>query len=290
MQEQRAWRSVLAIGGLLALLAVVAVAAAGHAPAGGASKPSASTPNLVKDYIGTIALLMLPIGAFLVLWSAFLRRAYKDVPLKTSPLYPGMMIPKPIAWLILLAIVLAIGVRYGRPDPNRQGQAPPAAGGTKTKLKPGTPEYEPQFRWVPIFAVGSMVVGLGGFMAYLALRRRRGEDEEGAPVRETLAEVLSETLDDLMRESDPRKAVIGAYVKMERTLAARGFPRRESEAPIEYLRRILGIVGGSGHSARRLTRLFERARFSPHEIDQRMKDDAIESLIGLRAELEAAPT
>jgi hypothetical protein len=100
--------------------------------------------------------------------------------------------------------------------------------------------------------------------------------------------VLGETLDDLLRERDPRKAVIGAYVRMERTLAARGFPRRESEAPLEYLARILGIVGGSGHSARRLTRLFERARFSPHEIDEKMRDDAIQSLIGLRAELEAA--
>jgi hypothetical protein len=74
---------------------------------------------------------------------------------------------------------------------------------------------------------------------------------------------------------------------MERTLAARGFPRHESEAPLEYLGRILGAIEGSGHSARRLTRLFERARFSPHEIDQRMKDDAIESLVGLRAQLEA---
>ena len=99
--------------------------------------------------------------------------------------------------------------------------------------------------------------------------------------------MLSETLDDLRREPDPRKAVIGAYSKMERTLAARGFARRESEAPLEYLGRILGIVEGSGHSARRLTRLFERARFSPHEIDQRMKDDAIDSLVGLRAQLEA---
>jgi Domain of unknown function (DUF4129) len=135
--------------------------------------------------------------------------------------------------------------------------------------------------------IGSLVIGLGGAMAFLALRRRR-EELERAPVRETLAEVLGETLDDLLRERDPRKAVIGAYVRMERTLAARGFPRRESEAPLEYLARILGIVGGSGHSARRLTRLFERARFSPHEIDEKMRDDAIESLIGLRAELEAA--
>jgi hypothetical protein len=36
---------------------------------------------------------------------------------------------------------------------------------------------------------------------------------------------------------------------------------------------------------RRLTGLFERARFSPHEIDARMKNEAIDALSGLRAEL-----
>jgi hypothetical protein len=75
---------------------------------------------------------------------------------------------------------------------------------------------------------------------------------------------------------------------MERTLAARGVPRKPFEAPLEYLVRVLDFVQASSHSVRRLTQLFERARFSPHEIDARMKEDAIEALVGLRAELEAA--
>jgi hypothetical protein len=288
MQGQRAWRSVLAISGLLAMLAVVAVAAAGHAPAGGASRPSTSTPRLVQDYIATLALIMLPIGAGLIIWARLMSKQYANVPLKSSPVYPFQVVPKPFVVVTFIFIVLFIAVRYGHHSNNGQSSNQRAGGASdnaKTRRVPR--EYEPHFRWLPIFVIGSMVVGIGGAMAFLALRRRR-EEEERAPVRETLAEVLGETLDDLIRERDPRKAVIGAYAKMERTLAARGFPRRESEAPLEYLGRILGLVGGSGHSARRLTRLFERARFSPHEIDQRMKDDAIESLIGLRAELEAA--
>jgi hypothetical protein len=281
------WRGVVPVIGLIGMVAVVAVAAAGHSPAGGASRPSTSTPHLVKDYIGTLALIMIPIGAFMIFWSAFLRRAYANVPLKKSPLYPGQIVPKPVVYVTVVFILLFIAVRYGHHHQNTLPGGKPAAGeGDKAKATPGHKQYEPHFRWFPVFVIGSLVVGLGGAMAFLALRRRR-EAVERAPDRETLAEVLSETLDDLLRERDPRKAVIGAYAKMERTLAARGFPRRESEAPLEYLGRILGIVGGSGHSARRLTKLFERARFSPHRIDEKMKFDAIDSLKGLRAELQA---
>ena len=53
-----------------------------------------------------------------------------------------------------------------------------------------------------------------------------------------LADVLDETLDDLRAETDPRRAVIAAYARMERALAAYGLPRRPSEAPDEYLQRI----------------------------------------------------
>ena len=280
------WRVVVPILGLLGMLGVVAVAAAGHSPVEGTSRPSTSTPKLVQDYMATIFLIMMPIGAFLIFWAAFLRRAYANVPLKKSPLYPGHVPARPLVTVAAVFVILFIAVRWGHPTHNPLAGGAAAGGKSGAQTQPGDQQYEPHFQWFPVFMIGSLVVGIGGFMAYLALRRRRVELER-APVRETLAEVLSETLDDLRRERDPRKAVIGAYANMERTLAARGFPRRESEAPFEYLGRILGIIEGSVHSARRLTRLFERARFSPHEIDQRMKDDAIESLVGLRAQLEA---
>ena len=60
----RSWRGVAAVAGLLGLLALVAFAAAGHSPGGGSSRPSAGTPSVLKDYLATIALIMLPVGAF----------------------------------------------------------------------------------------------------------------------------------------------------------------------------------------------------------------------------------
>jgi Domain of unknown function (DUF4129) len=286
MQGQRAWRSVLAIGGLMALLALVAVAAAGHAPSSGASRPSTPAPKLLQDYVATLALLIMPIGAVLVLWAAVMSRVYKDVPLKTKG-YPVRGVPRPFVQIAIILALIALALRFHPFDNGNEGSgnAKPVPTAAKSADDQKS-EYEPQFRWLPMIVVGSLILGIGGAMVLLAARRHR-ELLAATPIRVTLAEVLDETLDDLRNEEDPRKAVIGAYANMERTLAARGVPRRESEAPTEYLTRILDVVSASGHSVRRLTRLFSRARYSPHEIDAQMKEEAIDALTGLRAELQA---
>ena len=285
MQGLRSWRSVLAIGGLMALLALVAFAAAGHAPSSGASQPSAPAPRLLKDYIATLGLLSIPIGLLIVVWAMLMQRVYKDVPLK-SKTHHG--VPPAYIAIAVLIVLIAIGIRFA--DPTRDGPGPLPPQGTAepepTRASDPSEPYEPQFQWLPVILVGSLVFGIGGAMVLMSVRRQR-ELLAATPIRETVDEVLAETLDDLRREQDPRKAVIGAYAKMERTLAARGVPRRESEAPVEYLTRILEVVSASGHSVRRLTGLFARARYSPHEIDAKMKEDAIDALTGLRAELAA---
>jgi hypothetical protein len=131
-----------------------------------------------------------------------------------------------------------------------------------------------------------LVAGIAGVATVAAVRRRRRALAE-APVTEALSDVLAESLDDLENERDPRRAVIRSYAQMERVFAARGLPRREAEAPAEYVTRLLDAAGVSAHSVQRLTSLFARARFSTHEVDVRMKGEAIEALGGLRAEIEA---
>ena len=82
--------------------------------------------------------------------------------------------------------------------------------------------------------------------------------------------------------------MIAAYARLERALAAYGLPRRPSEAPEEYVARILVDLDVGTASVRRLTALFERAKFSQHVVDEGMKDEAIVTLEELRAELRAA--
>jgi hypothetical protein len=266
-------------------LALVAVAAAGHAPSSGASQPSASAPRLLQDYIATLAILIMPIGALIIVWMMLMKRIYQDVPLKSqAALERG--VPRPYLSLALIIVLLAIGLRFVEPNRGILPGSPSGGSSENTQQTDTRERYEPQVRWLPLVVVGSLVFGIGGAIV-LRAARRRGELVAATPIHETIDEVLAETLDDLRREEDPRKAVIGAYAKMERTLAARGVPRRDSEAPVEYLTRILEVVSASGHSVRRLTGLFAKARYSPHEIDAKMKEDAIDALTGLRAELAA---
>jgi hypothetical protein len=76
---------------------------------------------------------------------------------------------------------------------------------------------------------------------------------------------------------------------MERTLAGFGFPRAAAEAPRVYLGRVLhDLLEASGEAVSRLTALFERAKFSAHEIDSGMKDEAIDALVQMRDDLRAA--
>ena len=119
-------------------------------------------------------------------------------------------------------------------------------------------------------------------------RRRRRRLPRDWQVAEVLSDVLDETLDDLRAETDPRRAVIAAYARMERSLAAHGVPRRRFEAPHEYLGRVLGELTAGRLAAARLTTLFERARFSPHEIDAAMKSEAIDAIESLQADLAVA--
>jgi hypothetical protein len=137
------------------------------------------------------------------------------------------------------------------------------------------------------FVGGAFVVALVGSAYAARLLLRPDVEPPGDDPAEAVAQILGETLDDLYNERDPRRAVIAAYARMERTLAAHGLARRTSETPLEYLERALEELSASASSASRLTRLFEWARFSDHVVEPGMKEEAIEALEAVRAELAA---
>ena len=145
------------------------------------------------------------------------------------------------------------------------------------------------FDWT--LAIGLLGLLVVGSALYYVRARSRPMPTPLAPpddVRQELSAAVSDAIDDLEREPDARRAVIAAYARMEGVLARRGHGRKAAETPFEYLSRILLSLRVRGGAVRELTELFERAKFSTHEIDDAMKARAISSLVSVRDDLRPA--
>jgi hypothetical protein len=189
-----------------------------------------------------------------------------------------------------MAIATAIGtyaMRHGhlrqRAEQARARQAQQQSPFDKRRAPP-VPAKSAHFQWPLALGLAGLFV-LGGVLVYVR-DRHRPVRALGATLEDDLATAVEATIEDLRTERDPRRAVIAAYAQMERVLASHGIPRREAEAPLEYLSRILGDLHVREGAVRSLTSLFEYAKFSPHEIDSGMKADAIEALIAVRDDLQ----
>jgi hypothetical protein len=150
---------------------------------------------------------------------------------------------------------------------------------------PRSTDRPARFDWLLAAVLGGgLVVGAGLLLA----RPRTGPAvDRSESVGDELAAAVSESIDDLRREPDARRAVIAAYARMEGVLGRHGLRRKPSETPLEYLRRILLGLTGRADAVQRLTSLFEQAKFSRRDIDTSMKQDAIGALREIREDMEA---
>ena len=275
----------LAVGfAVVALVAIVAIASGGSRPEGaiGAHRPSQGLLNAVLSLFVVGMALATVLVALMV---SFFGRYTPDGPVRKRRSPVQSVVTFVVAMALLVIVVRALGGSRAQRLRSALQPGGDAAGGAPD----GTPgRYQPEFVLWPVLVVGGLVlVALVAW--YLAARGRRSAREpETQTPEEALADVLAETLDDLRAERDPRRAVIAAYARMERALAASGLPRAPAEAPEEYLERVLGEIAVSRRSAGRLTSLFAWARFSGHDVRPEMKDEAIETLEQVQGELAAA--
>jgi Domain of unknown function (DUF4129) len=276
-------RTALLAAGLLLGLALVGLAA-GERWRGGEGRAEGSVPMLVID-------AMLVVGAVLgavtmVLFALVYGGSYGSVALERKR-SSTMRVLTSVAIVIIaifavVAVRKAFGERFGR-----EGSGDPAPAQVAQQQEgDGAAAEDRTLDWR--FVGGAFVVALIG-SAYAArlLMRNAHEPELLVDPAEAVAAILDDTLQDLYDERDPRRAVVAAYSRMERALAAHGLPRQESEAPAEYLERALEELSASASSASRLTRLFEWARFSDHPVEPGMKTEAIQALEAVRDELTA---
>ena len=276
MGSRRVVPVVLAVAGLLA---VAALASNGRPLTG--SRGSGPTAGFFDYVFTTIALFALAMAA-LVVWSligAKWNRTRKQRPaFGLTQFFLSLATAMLLGWLFLHAHFHSRSKQpadKGAPSGKIALHQPPAAGRRLARL-----------RWDEV-AIFAALLAAAGVAAFAARARQPLKEWRYRTPHEDVALALDESLDDLRNEPDLRRAIIAAYARMERALAVSGLPRRPSEAPAEYLERALRELDASGPAVTRLTDLFAWAKFSHHEPDVAMRDDAIAALEAVRDELRA---
>jgi hypothetical protein len=279
----RSLRGVLALGaGLTVLLALVAAASRGDraAPARGEGPSDAVWDYLLSTY------LVLGVVTFVALVYV-LAKERESLPTRRTT---HRDIRQLLQFAAVIVVLFLIGPRLAalfREHEERGGTTPVQTRASDREGKRREPGAEArgrrEFRWAPVIVLSAF--GAATIAVVLVTRARRREELPRDEFAGALADVLDDALADLRAERDPRRAIIAAYARMERLLGAHGVPRRPSEAPFEYLGRVLVELRANVSSVFELTALFERAKFSRHRIDGGMRDEAIAALVAVRDEL-----
>jgi hypothetical protein len=278
-------RRILITGAaLLGLLAAVGLASRAHTPTGGGGGARGLNSDILLEYalvlVAAAAVVVIPVSIY-----AFVAgQKEENVVLPSRRNWMGALFLTMGGLAVVSIVLLSSGYfKHHHGSAHRSPLNPLIGLAGSGKAAPRNIRFD----WMPVIVVGSLTVAVLTAIAFAFVRSR----ETARPRRavEALVLALEQTLEDLRAEPDPRRAVIAAYSQMEHALGRAGLAREPSEAPREYLYRVLPGVGAGAASVERLTALFERAKFSPHAIDGAMKEEAIAALESLRDELRGRP-
>lgn len=267
------------------MLVVLAAVAAHGRPLGAGGRASAPDAGWFDYLFTTLVLLFAAMLAVTVVAVVVGRDRLGPLPRRrndTLALLAFVVTAFVLALLLSRAHLRAPAQHVKLPPRPAQTTPAPAASRRPVETRRGA-----QLRWDEVVVVLAALAAVGVAAAVARRRVRVAPLRLRRAERQAVSLALDESLDDLRAEPDLRRAIVAAYARMERALAAGGLPRRPAEAPLEYLGRALLELETSAESVRRLTELFEWAKFSQHEPEPRMRDEAIDALAAVRDELRA---
>jgi Domain of unknown function (DUF4129) len=272
-----------------ALLAIVAVVARGR-PVGSQGGNDGGLPLSFWDYTyTTIAIVVVPLmlaGAFALMFVGRRqgkKQNYWQSLLKSLAVWAAFVV---LELVLIRNGFLARHLHFHLPATPESGRGLGSPGQHGSTSHGSDATRSLSFRWGELAILLGLIVVTVAIFAVRHARRDRARRDESAP--EALAAALDQSIDDLRGDPDLRRAIVAAYARMESALAAAGIPRHPAEAPLEYLERVLLSLDTSAEAVRRLTDLFEWARFSHHAPEPSMRDDAVDALVAVRDELRAS--
>jgi hypothetical protein len=208
---------------------------------------------------------------------------------------PGVFVVLLLPLLIAIGLIAYLYWQGGVPLVPEQALHQPAPVGPLASRPPELAAEKPAaaapgFAWTLAIlgGLGGLAVVLGGVWFFFGERLARWwygiafADE----TRRALLDAVEISLDDLLHEPDPRRAIIACYRRFEQVLSQHGLPRAPWQTPLEYLRVALERFRLPPARLRRLTALFELAKFSAHPLGQAEKHLAIAVLRQAKATLE----
>jgi Domain of unknown function (DUF4129) len=274
------------IGVVGVLLAVVAWAVTGVHTGGASGSARTMSPGVSGTLNAVVAAAW---GAVVVVLIVMTRRLRRQLDKDAEGFEPRP--PKPwwvtmVAWLIVAAVFLIPLLFRNGQDREPQPIATPATAPGSDPTNGTVDDRRRPSSWVIVgFVAGAAAAGAA--LAFAARRPARIErDGEPLPeLRRHVVGVVDDSIRDIERDPDPRRAIIRAYARMEAVLARGGMPRRPSDTPLEYIDGALRTLAIPTDPARSLTDLFEIARFSDRPVDISMKRRAIDCLLDIRSAL-----
>lgn len=257
---------------VFALLLITAV--------GSQSLPGTTRSLALSWTVNVLEVLQIGVGVLIVgaiVWSVLAARRERD---EERPARRAPRRKRP-AWAVLLVLVaLAVLVLI---LPRHEREAPEEA----------LPDFTiSEVDFPPVESIGNawplLVLAVGTVVAAFAVGRLGRPDSEAegdVDAGALVAGTLDSALDDLTWTDDPRSVIIKAYRDIERTLGDHDLGRTPSEAPREYLGRVLSGTALEPAAITRLTDLFEQARYSDHAMGPAERHTAIEAMESVRAGL-----
>ena len=283
--SRRSLRPALALTALVVLLGLVAFASRSGLGGSSHAQPSPGYVSWAVSVLFVLWLLMIPVAAY-----GYWLRLHESR--AAPPRRSRARSVRTIAFILLLGAGALLYVPVRHWFAGRGSHFPHLLGGVAARSgSHAARPYDPTFQWPVLWAAVAVLAAACGLVWHLQRRGRRlpfAGAQDDPSVEDDVARSISDAIDDLAAEPDARRAVIAAYARMEGVFARHGLDRAPSETSVEYLRRLLLGLTSRADAVTRLTGLFERARFSRHEIDGAMKQDAIDALRAIRDDLQPA--
>jgi hypothetical protein len=278
---------VIAAGLLLALTATLG-------PLSPTSDPGGSLAITLPDPVRMTVVALLALSVLLLLALQRPRRPREDEPQLARTL------PRRSPWAAALLPLLVLGIvgaylAWSRWTGEEQHPIERAFSAIANLLdllalarKPPT-----SMPWFDVTVAGLLLLFALGLCSLLllivlsGLLERWWRDRDAASVSGASTESSDEALDDLRAEPDARAAVVRAYGRFERALACARLPRDPWQTPSEFMRAASARLPLAAASVRRLTGLFELARFSDRPVSGPARDTACDCLDEIRSTIAA---